>query len=330
MESTEAGWQSTRDSATRAAEVTWAIMKPELRPEFCARKGGSPLRARVHQLLHPALADRRRAGCSAMASTSSASETGCPWKLPPETMRSSVRRRPAGCRWPRSPRPGEHAPREGEAVARRAVHLGHAAERVGVLDLGAVGVALDDLAVAAGARGGARPPRFWPGCGRTAWMAAMNGRWLPSSPSRVIAPARSASSASASARSRASAPTAHIAWVPLTRARPSLASSTTGSRPGARQRGAPGQPLAAEEGLALADEDQREVGQRGEISRGADAASLGDDRDDAAVEHVQRELRGSAAGCPSSPSRARCSAGAGARGPRASGAASRRRRRGRG
>ena len=62
MESTEAGWLSTRDSATRAAEVTWAIMKPELRPEFFARNGGSPLEGGVHQLLHPPLADRRELG----------------------------------------------------------------------------------------------------------------------------------------------------------------------------------------------------------------------------------------------------------------------------
>ena len=34
-----------RDSATSAAEVTCAIMKPLLRPEFRARNGGSPERA---------------------------------------------------------------------------------------------------------------------------------------------------------------------------------------------------------------------------------------------------------------------------------------------
>src|SRR5260370_10106294 len=42
MESTDAGWQRIRDSATSAAEVTWAIMKPELSPGFFARKGGNP------------------------------------------------------------------------------------------------------------------------------------------------------------------------------------------------------------------------------------------------------------------------------------------------
>ena len=87
MESTEAGWLSTRDSATRAAEVTWAIMKPEFRPEFFARNGGSPLSAGL-----TSCSTRRsliaESWVQAMASTSSASETGCPWKLPPETTRS--------------------------------------------------------------------------------------------------------------------------------------------------------------------------------------------------------------------------------------------------
>jgi hypothetical protein len=88
MESTEAGWLSTRDSATRAAEVTWAIMKPELRPEFFARKGGRPLRAGFTSCsTRRSLMDA--SWVQAMARTSRASETGCPWKFPPETMRSS-------------------------------------------------------------------------------------------------------------------------------------------------------------------------------------------------------------------------------------------------
>src|SRR5262249_15106893 len=89
MESTEAGWLSPRDSATRAAEVTWAIMKPELSPEFRARKGGSPLRAGFTSCStrRSLIAD---SWVQAMASTSRASETGCPWKLPPETISSSA------------------------------------------------------------------------------------------------------------------------------------------------------------------------------------------------------------------------------------------------
>lgn len=42
IESTDAGWLSTRFSATRAAAVQWAIMKPELRPPSATRKAGRP------------------------------------------------------------------------------------------------------------------------------------------------------------------------------------------------------------------------------------------------------------------------------------------------
>ena len=38
----EAGWQATLFSATSAAAVTWAIMKPEFRPASGARNGGNP------------------------------------------------------------------------------------------------------------------------------------------------------------------------------------------------------------------------------------------------------------------------------------------------
>ena len=48
IESTEAGWLSTRFSATRAAAVQWAIMKPECKPPLATRKAGMPLREGLH------------------------------------------------------------------------------------------------------------------------------------------------------------------------------------------------------------------------------------------------------------------------------------------
>ena len=45
IESTLAGWASVLFSETSAAAVTWAIMKPELRPAFSTRNGGSPEKA---------------------------------------------------------------------------------------------------------------------------------------------------------------------------------------------------------------------------------------------------------------------------------------------
>src|SRR3954454_5474241 len=73
MESTDAGCDRMRDSATRAAEVTWAIMNPELRPEFLARKGGSPEREGLTNC-STRRSEMEASWVSAMATTSSAME----------------------------------------------------------------------------------------------------------------------------------------------------------------------------------------------------------------------------------------------------------------
>ena len=198
-----------------------------------------------------------------MASTSSASETGCPWKLPPETMRSVVGedQRVVGGRVDLDGR-ARVAAKRGRRAPRRAPAACSGASR--------------GPGPWRSRRGSRRSPsrrrsvrRFsatatWPGWGRTAWMGARKGRWLPRRPSRVIAPARSAVSASASrAEERERADGAHgLGAVDQGEALLGLEHHRLEARAG--QRGAPGEALVAHEGLALADEHERQVGQRSE------------------------------------------------------------------
>src|SRR5437879_6025888 len=84
MLSTLAGWQSMRFSATSAAAVTCAIMKPELTPLSGVRNGGRPLNfgsmssARRRSASEPTSAQ-------ASARMSAANATGSAWKFPPES-----------------------------------------------------------------------------------------------------------------------------------------------------------------------------------------------------------------------------------------------------
>ena len=86
--------------------------------------------------------------------------TGSPWKFPPESSSPGVREhhRVVGGRVDLD---GDGAGRELQRVAHRAVHLGHAAQGVGVLHLAAVAVRLADGAageeLAQVARGGRLP-----------------------------------------------------------------------------------------------------------------------------------------------------------------------------
>ena len=64
-------------------------------------------------------------------------------------------------------------------------------------------------------------------------------------------------------------PTAVMAWVPFSSARPFLGCQSDGLQPGAPQRLAARHPLALVEGLALADDHQRQVSQRSQIAAGA-------------------------------------------------------------
>ena len=124
---------------------------------------------------------------------------------------SRARSRPGrrgSCRWTRPGRPavttglsiggGQLAAGDGrgvlDGVAHGAVHLRGAAQRVGVLHPGErrLAVAADRSASRPARRAGWRPRRPGPGCGRSACRSAANTASVPSSPSTLIAAARSA------------------------------------------------------------------------------------------------------------------------------------------
>ena len=69
-----------------------------------------------------------------------------------------------------------------------------------------------------------------------------------------------------------------------------MGSSATRLEAGARQRGGAVEALAVDLGLALADQDERDVGQRREVARRADRALGRDHGQDAALEHRQQQL----------------------------------------
>ena len=64
--------------------------------------------------------------------------------------------------------------------------------------------------------------------------------------------------------------------MPLTSAKPSFASRTTGSTPAAASRGTRADALARDHDLSLAEQDQRDVGERREIAAAPERPVLGD------------------------------------------------------
>ncbi len=94
-----------------------------------------------------------------------------------------------------------------------------------------------------------------------------------------------------------------LIWVPLMSDRPSLACELIRLEADAAEGGAaahrPGPSAGVgvgvalrpgDEGVALADDDEGEVGQRGEVAAGADAALLRDRRRHAAVVHLDQRV----------------------------------------
>ena len=208
---------------------------------------------------------------SARARWSSGSDSGWPWKLPPATTSPSSGKTSGLSVTACSSRSSARLD-VGERVVDRAEHLRRAAQRVGVLHAAAVGVAGDDLAARPAARAAARRPAARPGCGRTPARRSSNGTVEPLNASSDSASATTAASSSRRASRTASPPAAAIRCVPLMSASPSLGSSATGSRPARRSAAAPSQALAVELRLALADQHEREVGERREVARGPDRA----------------------------------------------------------
>ena len=92
-------------------------------------------------------------------------------------------------------------------------------------------------------------------------------------------------------RGERSAPIPAISWVPLSSARPSFASSSIGSSPARASASAPPTRAGTVDGrLALPDEHERQVGQRREVARRAEAAARRDDRMDRRVQHRDEQL----------------------------------------
>ena len=178
-----------------------------------------------------------------------------------------------------------------ERVAHRPVDLRHAAQRVRVLDL--VGVAVVAGLQAAVAKevaelGGDRDlARMRPGqlvggrerdVGAEERLDAHRGgdARRPHEPVRV--------------GQQRVPPTAPIIWVPLSSASPSFARRTSGSSPASRRAMSDGSTAPTELDLAATDERQREVGERREVARRADAALLRHDRVDAPAQHLQEPI----------------------------------------
>ena len=78
--------------------------------------------------------------------------------------------------------------------------------------------------------------------------------------------------------------------VPFTSESPSFAWSVSGSQPGALERLQAGEPVAAEPRLALADQWQREMRERRQVTAGTDRAAARHDGQHAAVETGEQEL----------------------------------------
>ena len=95
----------------------------------------------------------------------------------------------------------------------------------------------------------------------------------------------------AHARATANAPTAVMAWVPLSSARPSLAASCSGFKPARRSASLPGSAHAVIERLALADDDQGEMRQGRKIAAGAHGTLFGNDGMHASIEQRGEQVQ---------------------------------------
>ena len=200
--------------------------------------------------------------------------TGAPWKLPPETISPSRRRRPSGCPWRRWLR--SSSVRATNPSASRAAPCTWAAQRMRVGVLHAAAVPCDALMRAAGEQRD--------GC--CAAEAAGRRRAAPRE-SAVERPDRPAQRINRQRRrdvrrareplgpASASAATAVEGCVPLMSASPSFASSTTGVSPAraSASRRRHHACVVADGRLAFADQHQRQVGERREIAARADRSA---------------------------------------------------------
>ena len=279
-ESTLAGAARRRFSATIAACVYWAIIRPELTPGVLGEERRQAVRAR-----------RRRAGgrCGARRSrrprprrsrgSRRRSASGAPWKLPQDSTRPSGRT--IGLSIADASSALGHALGVRERVAGRAVHLRRAAQRVGVLHPRvALAVAGDDRR--AGEQAGAGSRRSRPG---RAAGAARSGprrrrdrcRAAPrrTSPRRCRRPAAEPAGRAQRQDQHAEHAVGAVDQREALLRRQGRAGSIPASRSASAARR--GRAVALDH-LALADQHERAVGERREVAARAERAVLGDDR----------------------------------------------------
>ena len=159
----------------------------------------------------------------------------------------------------------------GRRVARGAVHLRRAPERVGVLhEVRAFAMGIED------GRAGEQPPQVR-GRGHLSRVGPqrleplVERRVGPEERPRSTSPRRRRRfGAMRSARASARIPTASIPCVPLTSASPSFASRTSGSSPARASASAAGSLRRFRQHPAAADERQGQACERREVARGAE------------------------------------------------------------
>ena len=288
--STLAGCASVLISEVRAAAVTCAIMKPEWSP-LCAREERRQVAQRgVHQAVAAPLADGGELrGRQAHDVGRDRHRRAVEVAARDDVARVGEHHRVVGRRvgLDRDGPAGER-----DRVARRAVHLRRAAQRVGVLHLAAVLVRLVDAAAGERARGCWRPSACWPACGRGVVNARLEGMHRAAERVERERPATSAARASRSACTSARPSTAVDACVPLMSARPSFAASAHGRRCprcGARRCRAGAARMVAPGGCSTSPSPISTSARWASGARSPDAPTeprLGHDRVDAAIQHL--------------------------------------------
>ena len=285
IESTEAGCARLFISDTRDAAVYWQTMNPELTPASPTRNAGRPFEVFGSRSRKSLRSEIEASPTLAAASESHASATGWPWKFPPERI-SPVSVEHDGIVRDRGELYLEGLGAVAHHVPEGAVDLGSAPDRVRVLD--------DVVARAVG---------------RQDFAACQESHQVPSRRqlTRVRAQPHDPGVEGAvgpedgldGERSRdvrdlgepaaleaASTPMAVMPCVPLMRARPSLASSTSGSRPHRRRASHGRETFASQPDLTLTDDGKSEVCQRCEVTRRTERSLFGHDGKDVRFEHL--------------------------------------------
>ena len=255
---------------------------------------------------------------------SNASARLCPWKFPAETT-SSGSSKTIGLSVTAFRSISTSRGKNASASRAAPWTCGHAAQRVGVLD----------VSLARPEPLGARRQRSDDGCRpglpgqRAERVDALveRGRLAAETPR---ARARRAASArveqGAAHRNASSEPMAAMKWVPLTSASASFGASSIGSSPAARKCFGRRDTLAVRvDDLAFADEGEEGVSRRREVAAGSERAGARDDRGQARVQQLGAALDHEPGGCPSARAAGR-SAGRRARRARSPSAAALRRR----